>query len=76
MRQALPFDDDKLHDECGVFGIFDCAEAAALTVLGLHALQHRGQEGAGIVSFDETSGFHSERRKGLVGDSFSREDVV
>ncbi len=76
MRQALPFDDDKLHEECGVFGVFDCAEAAALTALGLHALQHRGQEGAGIVSFDEATGFHSERRKGLVGDNFSREEVV
>ena len=43
-----PFDDDKLHEECGVFGIYNHPEAAAHTVLGLHALQHRGQEAAGI----------------------------
>ena len=47
-----PFDDDKLHEECGVFGVFGHPDAAALTALGLHALQHRGQEAAGIVSFD------------------------
>jgi len=77
MRQALPFDDDKLHEECGVFGVFGLPDAAALTALGLHALQHRGQEGAGIVSYDETARrFHSDRRKGLVGDAFSREDII
>jgi amidophosphoribosyltransferase len=77
MRQPAPFDDDKLHEECGVFGIFGHPQAAALTTLGLHALQHRGQEGAGIVSYDaETGRFHSDRRKGLVGDSFSREDII
>ena len=64
-------DGDTLREECGVFGIFGHPEAAAITALGLHALQHRGQEAAGIVSFDG-SRFHSERRLGLVGDTFSR----
>ena len=68
-------DDDKLHEECGVFGIIGHEEAAAHTVLGLHALQHRGQEGAGIVTTDGTN-FHSHRALGLVGDNFSSEDVI
>ena len=59
-------DADRLREECGVFGIFGHPDAAAITALGLHALQHRGQEAAGIVSFDGTR-FHSERRMGLVG---------
>jgi amidophosphoribosyltransferase len=66
---------DRLHEECGVFGVLDHPDAAALTALGLHALQHRGQEAAGIVSFDGTR-FHSERRMGLVGDNFSRREVI
>src|SRR5579864_7279196 len=66
---------DTLREECGVFGIFGHPEAAAITALGLHALQHRGQEAAGIVSFDGTR-FHSERRMGLVGDTFSRREVI
>src|SRR6201994_1730428 len=61
---------DTLREECGVFGIFGHPDAAAITALGLHALQHRGQEAAGIVSFDGAR-FHSERRLGLVGDHFS-----
>ena len=61
---------DRLREECGVFGIFGHPDAAAITALGLHALQHRGQEAAGIVSFDGHR-FHSERRLGLVGDHFS-----
>ncbi len=60
-------EEDRLHEECGVFGIFNHPDAAALTALGLHALQHRGQEAAGIVSFDGNH-FHTERRLGLVGD--------
>jgi amidophosphoribosyltransferase len=68
-------DGDRLREECGVFGIFGHPDAAAITALGLHALQHRGQEAAGIVSFDGTR-FHSERKLGLVGDSFSRRDVI
>ncbi len=66
---------DRLHEECGVFGVCDHPDAAALTALGLHALQHRGQEAAGIVSFDGTR-FHSERRLGLVGDNFSKRSVI
>src|SRR3954462_12363631 len=63
-------DGDTLREECGVFGIFGHPEASAIVALGLHALQHRGQEAAGIVSFNG-SVFHSERKLGLVGDSFS-----
>ncbi len=70
-----PFDDDKLHEECGVFGIYGHPDAAALTVLGLHALQHRGQEAAGVVSYDGKQ-FHSERALGLVGDTLSSESVI
>lgn len=66
---------DRLREECGVFGVFGHPDAAALTALGLHALQHRGQEAAGIVSFDGEH-FHSERRLGLVGDHFSSEKVM
>src|SRR6478736_3135818 len=66
---------DRLREECGVFGIFGHADAAALTALGLHALQHRGQEAAGIVTFDGRR-FHSERRLGLVGDAFSEASVI
>src|SRR5712671_7108052 len=66
---------DTLREECGVFGIFGHPDSAAITALGLHALQHRGQEAAGIVSFDDGR-FHSERRLGLVGDTFSRREVI
>jgi amidophosphoribosyltransferase len=66
---------DRLREECGVFGIYGHPDAAAITALGLHALQHRGQEAAGIVSYDGKR-FHSERRLGLVGDTFSRRDVI
>ena len=55
------FDDDRPKDECGVFGIYGHDDAAAITTLGLHALQHRGQESAGIVTFDKNH-FHAERR--------------
>jgi amidophosphoribosyltransferase len=71
----LDLDGDRLREECGVFGIFGHPDAAAITALGLHALQHRGQEAAGIVSFDSKR-FHSERRMGLVGDNFSRREVI
>ncbi|MEL6202067.1 MAG: amidophosphoribosyltransferase [Pseudomonadota bacterium] len=63
-------DGDVLHEECGVFGILGHEDASALTALGLHALQHRGQEAAGIVSFDGRQ-FRSERRMGLVGDHYT-----
>ena len=66
---------DTLREECGVFGVFGHEDAAALTALGLHALQHRGQEAAGIVTFDGAH-FHSERRLGLVGDNFNKADVI
>ena len=71
----IDLDGDRLREECGVFGIFGHPDAAAITALGLHALQHRGQEAAGIVSFDSKR-FHSERRMGLVGDNFSRREVI
>ena len=61
---------DKLREECGIFGISNHEDASALVALGLHALQHRGQEGCGIVSFDGKS-YHSEKRQGLVGDHFT-----
>ncbi|WP_349957832.1 amidophosphoribosyltransferase [Rhizobium sp. ZPR3] len=74
MNHSVSFEDDidgdTLHEECGVFGILGHPDAATLTALGLHALQHRGQEAAGIVSFDGQR-FHSERRMGLVGDHYT-----
>lgn len=75
MRTTNPFDDDKLHEECAVFGILGTEEAAALTALGLHALQHRGQEAAGIVSYDGNQ-FPAHRDMGLVGDIFSRQSIM
>ena len=66
---------DRLREECGVFGVFGHPEAAAVTALGLHALQHRGQEAAGIVAFDGGR-FGSERRLGLVGDHFSKASTI
>tara|TARA_B110000438_G_scaffold302096_1_gene358746 strand:- start:65 stop:1492 length:1428 start_codon:yes stop_codon:yes gene_type:complete len=65
----------KLKEECGVFGIFNNKDAATLTALGLHALQHRGQEGCGIVTCDEKN-FYSERRLGLVGDNFTKDKIL
>ncbi|HRJ70445.1 MAG TPA: amidophosphoribosyltransferase [Beijerinckiaceae bacterium] len=66
---------DDLREKCGVFGVYGHPDAAAITALGLHALQHRGQEAAGIVSFDGKR-FHSERRLGLVGDHFSSAETI
>lgn len=74
-RSLTWLEEDRLHEECGVFGIFGHPDAAALTALGLHALQHRGQEAAGIVSFDSAH-FHTERRLGLVGDHFTASQVI
>jgi amidophosphoribosyltransferase len=65
--------DDKPREECGVFGVFGSEDASVLTALGLHGLQHRGQEGCGIVSYDGR--FHHERYLGLVGEHFSSADV-
>lgn len=70
-----PLDLDSLHEECGVFGVFGHRDAAALTALGLHALQHRGQEAAGIVTFDGVQ-FYSHRAAGHVGDIFSSPSVM
>ena len=66
---------DRLREECGVFGVYGHPDAAALTALGLHALQHRGQEAAGIVSFDGKQ-FHAERRLGLVSDHFTKASIL
>jgi amidophosphoribosyltransferase len=83
LKGEMPFEDhgysrygdDRLREECGVFGVFGHPEAAAITALGLHALQHRGQEAAGIVTYDGKQ-FHSERRLGLVGDNFNEAAVI
>ncbi len=75
MMTTNPFDDDKLHEECGVFGIYGHPESAAMTALGLHALQHRGQEAAGIVSYDGTD-FYTHKAMGLVDATFSKEKVI
>ena len=66
---------DKLREECGIFGISNNQDASAMVALGLHALQHRGQEGCGIVSFDGKN-YHSEKRQGLVGDHFTKQDAL
>ena len=75
LKKKLKNFDPKLKEECGVFGVSNAKDASALTALGLHALQHRGQEGAGIVTFDGES-FHGTRRPGLVSDFFTRENVI
>jgi amidophosphoribosyltransferase len=67
-------DDDSPRLECGVFGVFDTPEASGITALGLHALQHRGQEACGIASFDGQR-FHTERHMGYVGDAFGGGDL-
>jgi len=67
--------DDHFHDECGVFGVYGHPDAAALTALGLHALQHRGQESAGIVAYDGEQ-FSAHRGAGLVSDNFSSKEVI
>ena len=75
MMTTAPLADDKLREECGVFGIYGDADAAAHAALGLHALQHRGQEAAGIVAFDGKQ-FHAHRDTGQIGDIFSRTSVM
>ncbi len=75
LKKKLKIFDPKLKEECGVFGISNAKDASALTALGLHALQHRGQEGCGIVSFDGEK-YYSEKRFGLVGDNFNKEKVL
>jgi len=75
MLTTHPYDDDHLREECGVFGIYGHPEAAALVALGLHALQHRGQEAAGIVAYDGEQ-FHSHRGMGHVSDNFGSKEVI
>jgi amidophosphoribosyltransferase len=75
MLTTNPFDDDKLHEECGIFGIWGADKAASFVALGLHALQHRGQEAAGITSFDGAH-FHSHRAMGHVAGNFDRDEVI
>jgi len=69
-------DDDKLHEECGVFGVIGVTDAANFVALGLHALQHRGQEAGGIVTHHPDHGFTSARRFGLVRDNFTSQSVM
>jgi len=75
MENTSPFDDDHLNEECGVYGIFGDHDASTHTALGLHALQHRGQEAAGIVTFDGNH-FHSHRGLGHVSDNFNSDAVM
>ena len=74
-KKLKKFNSDKLKEECGIFGISNHKDASALVALGLHALQHRGQEGCGIVSFDGRN-YHSEKRQGLVGDHFTESETL
>ena len=71
----LDFNDDRLREECGIFGVYGHPDAAALTALGLHALQHRGQESVGIVSYDGKR-FNADRRLGLVSENFTKASVL
>ncbi len=75
LKKKLQSYNPRLNEECGVFGISNTKDASALTALGLHALQHRGQEGCGIVTFDGEK-YYSEKRFGLVGDNFNKEKVL
>jgi amidophosphoribosyltransferase len=75
MLTTNPFDDDKLREECGIFGVYESESAAAIVALGLHALQHRGQEAAGITSWDRHQ-FHSHRAMGHVAGNFDRDEVI
>ncbi|MEX1662634.1 amidophosphoribosyltransferase [uncultured Thioclava sp.] len=73
---ADPFDDDKLREECGVFGVVGVSDAANFVALGLHALQHRGQEAGGIVAHDAATGFNSAHRFGYVRDNFTKSSLM
>jgi amidophosphoribosyltransferase len=75
MLTTNPFDDDKLREECGIFGVSGADGAAALVALGLHALQHRGQEAAGITSWDGKH-FHSHRAMGHVAGNFDKDEIM
>lgn len=73
---ADPFDSDRLHEECGVFGVIGVADAANFVALGLHALQHRGQEAGGIYAHDPETGFNGAHRFGYVRDNFTKSDLM
>ena len=73
---AHPFDCNKRKEECGIFGVNGVSDAANFVALGLHALQHRGQEAGGIVAFEENHGFNSARRFGYVRDNFTKESLM
>ena len=75
MMTTNPFDDDKLREECGIFGVSGADSASAIVALGLHALQHRGQEAAGITSWDGHD-FHTHRAMGHVAGNFDRDEVI
>ncbi|WP_298669888.1 amidophosphoribosyltransferase [uncultured Sphingomonas sp.] len=75
MLTTNPFDDDHLHEECGIFGVSGADSAAALVALGLHALQHRGQEAAGITAFDGAQ-FRTHRAMGHVAGNFDSDSVI
>ncbi len=76
MPLSHPFDDDKLREECGVFGVLGVSDAANFVALGLHALQHRGQEAGGIVAHDPVQGFNSAHRFGYVRDNFTNASLM
>ena len=76
MPPAHPFDDDKLREECWVFGVIGVTDAASFVALGLHALQHRGQEAGGIVTHHPDTGFNQARRMGLVRDNFTSAETM
>src|ERR1700745_3348375 len=73
--RGMPLDTDHFHEECGVFGVYSHPDAAALAALGMHALQHRGQEAAGVVAYDGEQ-FNAHRGQGLVSDNFSSKEVI
>ncbi len=73
---AHPFDSDRLHEECGIFGVIGVADAANFVALGLHALQHRGQEAGGIVAHEPGQGFNSAHRFGYVRDNFTKQSLM
>ena len=75
MFTTNPFEDDKLHEECGIFGLWGADDAAQYVALGLHALQHRGQEAAGIVTYDGKH-YHAHRAMGHVAGNFDRDDII
>jgi amidophosphoribosyltransferase len=75
MLSTNPFDDDKLHEECGIFAVYGHEDASTIAALGLHALQHRGQEATGIVAFDGKE-FHAHRGMGHVGQNFAAPELM